>query len=138
MKNYLIDTNVLISFLTNRNIKQQKIITPYFKKVENCQSIITLHFNTITEFVYVLDKIYHVEEKEIHSLINHLIYTKGIKIVYDINEINVLKIWPEKTKDWGDAILTAYALDNKDSIILTFDKKFRSLLKSQKVSFEEI
>ncbi len=57
MRKYLLDTNALISFLTDRNLKQQKIISPYFKQVAGGQSLITLHLNVITEFVYVMEKI---------------------------------------------------------------------------------
>jgi len=136
--NYLIDTNALISFITDRNPIQQEIIAPYFVQATEGKSEIILHFTVLTEFVYVMQKIYHIETEFLNSLLTQLISSKGIKTSNEVNEINILKIWPNITKDWGDAVLANYVLQNKDIHFLSFDVKLRNILKSQDIFVEEI
>lgn len=53
MKKYVIDTNALISFVTDRNLKQQQIMKGIFEKASLLKGIILCHSHVLTEFVYV-------------------------------------------------------------------------------------
>lgn len=43
MKKYIIDTNALISFVTDRNPEQQQKITPLFESAANMKARIICH-----------------------------------------------------------------------------------------------
>ena len=65
MKRYVIDTNVLISFVTDRNPEQQQKIAPLFEVASHLKAVIFCHQYVLTEFVYVMDKVYHIPKDEI-------------------------------------------------------------------------
>ena len=54
MKIYLVDTNAVISYLTDRNLDQQSKISVYFEMASQKKCEIIIHFNVLTEVVYVL------------------------------------------------------------------------------------
>ena len=58
MKTYVIDTNALISFVTDRNPAQQQKIADIFDEAVRLKSTIICPQNALTEFVYVLDRVY--------------------------------------------------------------------------------
>ena len=60
MKKTIIDTNALISFVTDRNPTQQKRIADVLEGAARLQWIVLCPQNVLTEFVYVLDKVYDV------------------------------------------------------------------------------
>jgi len=63
MKKYIIDTNTLISYVTDRNPEQQKKIAPLFQAVADSKACIICHQNVLIEFIYVMDKIYRLSKK---------------------------------------------------------------------------
>jgi len=138
MKYFLVDTNVLISFLTDRNIQQQSIISPYFKKASQGKLTLVVHLNVITELVYVLIKIYGVNSERVKEIIKQLFLSSGIIFVTDVDPSILLSVWPHKIKDWGDAVLGSYALKNKNMKVLSFDKKFLIELRENKIPFENL
>jgi len=48
----------------------------------------------------------------------------------------ILHIWPNKMQDYGDAVLAAYAGDNRVPVI-TFDKIFQKQLERYKIAVEK-
>ena len=57
MRRYVIDTNALISFVTDRNPEQQQKIAPLFESAAYMKAVIFCHQHVLTEFIYVLDRI---------------------------------------------------------------------------------
>ena len=60
MKKYVIDTNALISFVTDRNLEQQAIVKSVLENVSRLKGVVLCHTHVLTEFVYVLEKVYQV------------------------------------------------------------------------------
>jgi predicted nucleic-acid-binding protein len=65
VKKYVIDTNALISFVTDRNPKQQQVMMTVFEAASLLKGIIFCHTHVLTEFVYVMERIYQVPPEEI-------------------------------------------------------------------------
>jgi len=105
LKRYVIDTNVLISFVTDRNPEQQQKIAPLFEDAIHLKAVIFCHQHGLTEFIYVMDKVYHVPEDEIGRMITDLIQMPGIEIVQECNFGAVLSCWPDPLTDFGDAVI---------------------------------
>jgi len=119
-----IDTNVLISFVTDRNLEQQSQAARIFESAKRSQITVLCHQNVVTEFVYVLDRIYHVEPITVHNMLRNLIEMPGIELVNELDLSHLLAVWPGKCPDYGDAVLLAFCKGHKDIRLATFDRKF--------------
>jgi len=81
VRRYVIDTNALISFVTDRNLEQQQKIAPLFESAAHMKAVIFCHQHVLTEFIYVLDRIYQVPKDEIGRMIKDLIEMPGIEVI---------------------------------------------------------
>ena len=129
MKKYIIDTNALISFVTDRNPDQQIEIDRLFKDAAHLKILLLCPQNVLTEFVYVMDKVYQIPKPEINKMVRDFIDMPGIEVVHDINMKTLLAYWPKHFKDYGDAIVATLCKNVKGSLIATFDLKFRTKVK---------
>ena len=129
MKKYIIDTNALISFVTDRNPDQQQKIAPLFESAANLKALILCHQYVLTEFIYVMDRVYQVPKEEIRRIITDLVDMPGIEVINEIDFTAVLSCWPDPIPDFGDAVIASVSKIRKSAIV-TFDRKFAKNLKS--------
>ena len=129
MKKYVIDTNALISFVTDRNLAQQEKVAPIFEAASRLKCFIICHQFVLTEFIFVMDKVYGTPKETINSMLRDFITMPGVEL-YQQTDFNVLlSLWPSKIADFGDALIATAAKTMKGSTIVTFDEKFKSALK---------
>jgi predicted nucleic acid-binding protein len=124
VKRYVIDTNALISFVTDRNPEQQRIVAPLFEAAAHMKAVILCHQNVLTEFIYVLDKVYQLPKHRIGQMIIDLVQMPGMQLVQELDYQAVLSVWPDPFPDFGDAVVASVALAKKGAAIVTFDRKF--------------
>lgn len=124
MKRVAIDTNMLISFVTDRNLNQQQRAARIFEAAKRSQITVLCHQNVVTEFVYVLDRIYHIDQVTVHGILRDLIDMPGIEVVNELDFSCLLSVWPDTCPDYGDAVLLAFCNAHKDIRLATFDRKF--------------
>ena len=129
MKKIIIDTNCLLSFVTDRNAQQQEKISRLFQEAGQLKKIIVCHHHVLSEFVFVLSSVYAIETSRIHAVISDLIVMPGVKPVSEVNMKTVLSLWPAIIPDYGDAVIAAYCKDTKGTSVVTFDKKFIKAMK---------
>ena len=129
MKKYIIDTNALISFVTDRNPDQQQKVAPLFESAANLKALILCHQYVLTEFIYVMDRVYQVPKEEIRRIITDLVDMPGIEVINEIDFTAVLSCWPDPIPDFGDAVIASVSKIRKSAIV-TFDRKFAKNLKS--------
>lgn len=130
MIRYVIDTNALISFVTDRNLEQQQKIAPLFEAAAHVKAVIYCHQHVLTEFIYVLDKIYHIPKDQIGRMIKDFIEMPGIEVVQDVDFNAILSWWPDPIPDFGDALIAAVGKARSGSVVVTFDQKFAARLKA--------
>jgi predicted nucleic-acid-binding protein len=135
VKKYIIDTNALISFVTDRNPDQQQKIAPLFESAAHLKALILCHQNVLTEFIHVMDRVYHVPKDEIGRMIAAFVEMPGIEIIHEIDFNAVLSCWPDPIPDFGDAIIASIGKITRRSAIVTFDRKFTNNLKSLGLNF---
>ncbi|MCP4754964.1 MAG: type II toxin-antitoxin system VapC family toxin [Proteobacteria bacterium] len=128
MKKVIIDTNSLISFVTDRNPSQQEKTASLFENAARLRLSIICHQNVITEFVYVMDKLYSIEKGKIAEIVSDFLLMPGVDLVVDVNIKTVLELWPKSVPDYGDALIAALCKQTKNASIATFDVKFRKAL----------
>lgn len=136
MKKYIIDTNALISFVTDRNPDQQEKIASLFEQAAQIKVFLFVHQHTLTEFIFVMEKVYSIPKKEIAQMISDFIAMPGIEVVNHIDFPLVLSWWPESIPDFGDAVIASVCKNTKGSMVVTFDRKFMERLKAPKLSFQ--
>lgn len=124
MKKIVIDTNCLLSFVTDRNPEQQEKISKLFHEAGQLKVGVLCHHHVISEFVFVLSSVYGTDTEKIHEILSDLIAMPGITTVFEVNMQTVLSLWPAVIADYGDALIAAYNKDTKGTIVATFDKKF--------------
>lgn len=134
MKKCIIDTNALISFVTDRNLVQQDKIARLLDAAVQLKLRVICPQNVLTEFNYVMDSVYRVPKTEIRDVVNDFIKLPGVEIIHRINLKTLLSLWPERVPDYGDAIIAALCKDTTGSSVLTFDRKFRIKLKQLDLS----
>ena len=134
MKNYIIDTNVLISFVTDRNPAQQDKIANLLDSAAQLKVRVLCPQNVLTEFVYVMDSVYRIGKAEIRDIVRDFIKLPGVEIVHQLNLKTLFAFWPEKVPDFGDAIIAALCKDIRGSSVATFDRKFKAKLKKLDLS----
>jgi predicted nucleic acid-binding protein len=129
LKNYIVDTNALISFLTDRNPSQQDNIAELLDRASRLKVRVLCPQNVLTEFVYVMDTVYGLDKTEIRDLARDLVELPGVDIVHEINLKTLFQFWPDSVPDYGDAIIAALCKDTRGSSVVTFDQKFKVKLK---------
>ena len=129
MKKHIIDTNALISFVTDRNPTQQAKIANLLDSAAQLKVRVLCPQNVLTEFVYVMDSVYGIGKTEIRDIARDFIKLPGLEIVRQISLKTLFTFWPEKVPDYGDAIVASLCKDTRGSSVVTFDRKFRAKLK---------
>lgn len=129
MKKYIIDTNALISFLTDRNPDQQERIAAIFEESAVLKAQVFCPQNVLAELVYVMEKVYGASKREINGILRDFIDTPGITLVHEIDVPVLLAMWPAKILDYGDAIVAATSKIISGSVVATFDRRFRASLR---------
>mgnify|MGYP006307018123 FL=1 len=132
MKHYYIDTNCLISYVTDRNISQQKRITPIIEDAAVLKHKLIITSYVITEFVYVCTAVYKLDRLLVRSLILDLLHTPGMEVVEEYLLSFILHVWPSFIPDYGDAVLAA-SVQMNGGIILTFDCELRKKCKELQI-----
>jgi len=128
MKKVVIDTNALISFVTDRSPVQQEKIASLFHDAARLKVAILCPQNVLTEFVYVLEKIYRHPKPQIREMIADFIALPGLRLIHEFDVESLLRLWPDQIADFGDAIVAVVCKTEKDASVATFDKRFtRSL-----------
>ncbi len=128
MKKYIIDTNALISFVTDRNLVQQEAVTPLFADAAGFKCTLICHQFVLTEFIFVMDRVYSISKETINSMVREFIAMPGVEVRHQMDLAVVLSLWPSRIADFGDAVVTATGREVKGSIIVTFDEKLKSSL----------
>lgn len=123
MKKIILDTNVLISFLTDRNLAQQEKAEEIFAQAAALRTEILCQQEVISEFVYVMNSVYQVSKSEIRSMLLDFADMPGIEIVSGLDLAVVSQLWPAQISDYGDAVIASLCKKTRDSAVATFDRK---------------
>ena len=67
-------------YVTDRNLDQQGEIDRLFKNAARLKILVLCPQNVLTEFVYVMDKVYQIPKPEINEMVQDFIYMPGIKV----------------------------------------------------------
>jgi predicted nucleic-acid-binding protein len=129
VKKYIIDTSALISFVTDRNPAQQEVVAPLFEAAARSKCSLVCHQFVLTEFVFVMDKVYGAKKETINAMVRDFIALPGVEVRQETDFSALLSLWPASIADFGDALIAATGKAIKGAVIVTFDEKFKAALK---------
>lgn len=124
MKQIVLDTNVLLSFLTDRDAEQQLRADQLFQAAGRGQVRLVLPQIAVNELVYVLLNFYRVEPTAVAEILEDLLASPGLQPVHEVSWSRVLELWPNGIKDYADAVLAQVAREGGYDCIATFDQRF--------------
>jgi predicted nucleic acid-binding protein len=128
MTDFLIDTNCLLSYFTDRSPEQHVAISSYVLRASQLELSLTVVPHVLSELVYVLERVYQQPAPRVADLIAKTLKTPGIEYL-DLHPMHeILKVWPTDMVQYGDAVIAATARVT-GLAVLTFDRGFaRGLL----------
>ncbi len=128
MTKILVDANVLISFLTDRNVEQQKRATRLLEGAVRREHTLVLHLQVVAEVAYVLRNLYGESVRDTARLLRELAATPGISASTAIDWRRLFELWPDALPSLADAVLAAAVAAGEADAVATFDVKLaRSL-----------
>ena len=128
MKEVLVDANVLLSFLTDRDEGQQKKAAALFRGAADHKHTLALHSVTLMETAYVLVQLYDVEKADVARALGELLALPGVQAIHEVPWTGVFELWPGSIRSLGDAILAAVAKEGRFDSVATFDVPLRKKL----------
>ncbi len=121
MMRVLLDTNVFVSFVTDRSRAQQEKATRLLERGAGGTVRLSLHQMVASELVYVLLNVYRRPAEEVSALLSDLLGMPGLTPIDAMPWSSVLDLWPRILPDFSDA---AVAREGRFNAVATFDRTF--------------
>ncbi len=119
----VIDTNLLVRYLTGNDPRKAKAVDNLLSKAEMGELKILVPSIVIAELVWVLESFYQMHSTEIAKLIEAVLNTPGIEVTEKSIIATTLKLYRTKDIDLIDAWIIEFAKDRGIKTIYTFDRK---------------
>ncbi len=122
--NDLLDTNVILRFLTQNKSEKYKNLYSFFESIERGETKVELKLIVLFQVIFVLKSFYSIPKPAIIENIKKLITFKGIKISEKKIVQTMLDLWSKKNTDIVDCYLIASLHKNDRLNLYSYDKGF--------------
>lgn len=119
----VIDTNLLVRYLTDDEPQKAKAVDSLLNKATKGELRILIPSIVIAELVWVLESYYRMDASEIAELVEAILNTPGTEVTEKQIIISALKFYRGKNIDFIDAWIIEFAKENDIKTIYTFDKR---------------
>ena len=128
MKAVILDTNIIIRFVTSDDKIKQKKVASFFEKIEKGEMTALIPDVIFAEIVFVLvsKKLYSLPKKTIQAILLPIINLSHIKLHNKKSIKRALELFVKHGLDFEDALIAAYAEKGKNEI-LSFDTDFEKI-----------
>lgn len=119
----IIDTSILIRFLTGDSAEKREKFKKLIKEAATENSVLFIPLIVIIELVYVLEKIYKLPKGEVREKVESLETVPVIEIESDDIVLDALRLYAAENLKFGDAMILAKSRISGIRPVYTFDKK---------------
>jgi predicted nucleic acid-binding protein len=130
----LLDTNVVVSFLIERDGAQQERAAELLDRAGDGGVEAVLHQFVLAELVYVLTKTYATPKATVAESVRDLLSLPGVVIRDQMPWPLVLELWPVEIGDFTDACLLAIAESGRVDRVATFDRRLIRRLRARELA----
>jgi predicted nucleic-acid-binding protein len=120
----LLDTNVLVRFLTCDKSKRYRSLYIFFESLEYGKMQVELKLIVLFQVCFVLKSFYKVPKTDIVTGIMNLFEYKGIIIKDKKNIRRMIEIWRDNTLDIVDCYLIACLEGDTQNLLYSYDHDF--------------
>ena len=127
MKKALIDSNVILRYLTKDPPKMAEAALKTFDDAQNGKISLILTPLTVAEIVWVLESFYDHSKAKIAETMGQFLFCDGLE-VEDLDLLGeALSLYQGKNLDFADAFLAAVALRRGPQAVYSFDQHFNRI-----------
>ena len=119
----VVDTNVFVSLLTDRNEVPRSLAKELLLRAETGEITVVLPQFILFEIAHVLRNLYGVEPATAASLIRDTIALPGVIIVTEYPWQEILDHWSDRLPSITDAGIVALGIARHYDAVATFDRK---------------
>jgi predicted nucleic acid-binding protein len=124
MKKALIDSNVVLRYLTKDPPKMAEAALRTLEDAQNGKVLLVLTPLTVAEIVWVLESFYDHSKARIAGTMAEFLFCDGLE-VEDLDILfEALSLYQGKNLDFADAFLAALALRRGPQAVYSFDQHF--------------
>lgn len=120
----LLDTNVLVRFLTCDKSKRYRSLYIFFESLEYGKMQVELKLIVLFQVCFVLKSFYKVPKTDIVTGIMNLFEYKGIIIKDKKNIRRMMEVWRDNTLDIVDCYLIACLEGDTQNLVYSYDHDF--------------
>lgn len=120
----LLDTNVLIRFLTSDKTQKLRGVYTLFKSLEQGDLRVELKLIVLFQVIFVLKSFYSVPIEEIAAGILDILEYKGIIVKEKRIVRRTLTLWHDNKLDIVDCYLIACLEGDRQNILYSYDRDF--------------
>lgn len=120
----LLDTNVIIRFLTADKSSKYKNLCTFFKSLENGGMSVELKLIVLLQAVFVLQSYYKVPKEHIAEGMMALLGYKGIITKEKKIVRRTLELWRDKNVEIVDCYLMASLEGDSQNLLYSYDRDF--------------
>lgn len=133
MRQVLVDANVFVSFLVERNESQRAAAKALFDAAGDGEIEAFVTQFGVFEVTHVLQSFYAMPIPRVATLVRDMIALPGVKAIDDCPWKKVFEYWPEQLPGLADAATVAVAIANRYDAVATFDQKMLKRMQSLSV-----
>ncbi len=126
----VVDANVFVSFLVDRNEKQRSMAKALLERAADGEIVAVVTQFAVFEISYVLQSFYGSPATEVATLLREMIALPGVNVIDDCPWKKAFEYWPERLSGMADAATVAVAIANRYDAVATFDQKMRKRMQS--------
>lgn len=118
-----VDSNFILSFLTDRDPQQQDVAQPLIVAASRGAARVLIPQFVLFEITHVLRSVYKSPPSAIAEILSATLELDGADVIDTLRWDQVLKLWPASVAHFTDATMTAFAMEMNCSVA-TFNGPF--------------
>jgi predicted nucleic-acid-binding protein len=120
----LIDTNVVVRFLTGAKDKKYKGLYGFFASLERGERRVELKLIVLFQIIFVLTRFYKIPKSAVAGPLLDLIQYKGIAVRKKKTIRRMIELWRDNALDIVDCYLISSLEGDPGNLLYSYDRDF--------------